>query len=139
MDDSHSKAKPLDGSHSMAKTLGRLAFNGKTIGWLAFNGKTIGRLAFNGKTILNMYHQTTLTSFKSSLGSHFFRLPTDCVCVCVCVHVSLFGLFFVMGYVLRSGERAHKRVTLLSSLTRPKSSSLVSRARFINSGFIAER
>ena len=32
-----------------------------------------------------------------------------------------------MGYVLRSGERAHKRVTLLFilSLTRPESSSLV--------------
>ena len=121
--DLHLMAKPLDGSHSMAKPLDDLHSMAKP-----FSICTIKQHSH----LLNHLWGLTFSGY----------LLTVCVCVCMCVCVcsrKFVWTFFVMGYVLRSGERAHKRVTLLSSLTRPKSSSLVSRARFINSGFIAER
>ena len=47
----------------------------------------------------------TLTSFKSSLKSHLFKLLTMCVCVLAKVCFDCFVLCFVVGCVLRYGER----------------------------------
>ena len=57
----------------------------------------------------------TLTSFKSSLKSHYFFKQCYWLCVCVCVDCVLV-LYFVIGYVITFWEISHIKQCILITL-----------------------